>query len=275
MAVEDADERRPAEPKPAATVVLMREGQGAELELYLLQRQPTMGFMGGMHVFPGGKVAAADGSTRMRARIAEIGPDTSWGPELDGAAALARAVAAVRETLEEAGVLLGADADAETCARVRAGLHAGDELGVLLEQAGLRLDLSCLQPLSRWITPDSEPTRFDTSFYLARLPPTQHAAHDGRESVGACWMSPGAALEASAQGQIRLAPPTARTLEGLAAAGSLDAAWARAAAAPLPVVAPVIRTLGGDLVLLYPGDPEHPQPTAVLPGPTRRVLRRR
>jgi 8-oxo-dGTP pyrophosphatase MutT (NUDIX family) len=263
-------------PKAAATVVLARDGAHSEIEIYFVQRHGSMGFMGGMHVFPGGKVAPSDGSPQMRKRIAR-GGDASrhelWGEGVDRDAALDRVVAGVRETFEEAGVLLVDGAQRCDRARMRARLHAGEELSALLEEAELWLRLEHLEPLSRWITPESEPVRFDTSFYVARAPEGQQAEHDAKESIAGLWLTASRALAASSAGEIRLAPPTARTLETLQEAGTVAAAFALARSRPPPIIMPVIRTLGHEVVILYPGDPEHPVRDQALPGPTRRVLR--
>jgi 8-oxo-dGTP pyrophosphatase MutT (NUDIX family) len=266
----------PVTPRPAATVVLVRDAREGGIEIYLVQRHASIGFMGGMHVFPGGKVCLGDESSEMRACIrdaADLGGD-AWGDDIDAAAAFARAVAAVRETFEDAGVLLGASAPRATLVELRRRLLAGEAFATLLAQESLSLQLASLEPLSRWITPDSEPVRFDTSFYLARAPHDQDAEHDRMETIDALWISPTRALEVAARGEIRLAPPTARTLESLRNATSVETAHAIARSRPLPVVLPIIRPIGDELVLLYPGDPDHPMKTPALDGPTRRVLRK-
>lgn len=266
----------PAEPRAAATVLLVRDDGGSGIEIYFVQRHGSMGFMGGMHVFPGGKVAAGDGSERMRARVVDAAQSARhelWGEGIDHRAACERAIAAVRETFEEAGVLLIAQAAATDLPRMRARLLGGDELAPLLEDAQLWLRLAALEPLARWITPESEPVRFDTSFYVARAPQDQRADHDRKESIAGIWLSPERALAATATGEIRLAPPTARTVEAFLGATSVEAALAIASSRPPPVILPIIRKLAHEVVILYPGDPEHPVKTPALEGPTRRVLR--
>jgi 8-oxo-dGTP pyrophosphatase MutT (NUDIX family) len=274
----------PAQPpiavaRPAATVVLARDATaGAGIEVFLVQRHNAIRFMGGMHVFPGGKVSAEDGSPSMRACISDAhlaARDETWGGDVEIGAALTRAVAAIRETLEEAGVLLGTHRAPMQLADVRARLLAGEAFAELLAGCQLTLQLSALQPLSRWITPESEPTRFDTSFYLSRAPLDQIAACDEQESIAGLWIAPSAALEAAHTKAIQLAPPTAATLLALANARSVETALADAARQPPPVILPIIRTIGDEVMVLYPGDPEHPLPVRVLDGPTRRVLRKR
>jgi 8-oxo-dGTP pyrophosphatase MutT (NUDIX family) len=258
--------------------VLLRPSDSERaFEVFLIERQRSMGFMGGMHVFPGGKVSQADASPAMHARIEDLAngaPAELWGQGMDAPAAIARAVAAIRETFEESGVLIGAGLSSVHLGAMRARLLGGEALAPLLEHFGARLRLSSLQPLARWITPVREPVRFDTSFYLARLPEGQVAQHEPAESASGVWLTPAAALHASRSGRIRLAPPTARTLESLSALATIDAAFQAALTRPLPVVTPVVRSQGGELLVLYPGDPEHPDSTPAFEGPTRHVLRR-
>jgi 8-oxo-dGTP pyrophosphatase MutT (NUDIX family) len=269
-------------PRPASTVVLARDGERGGIEVFLVQRNGSMGFMGGMHVFPGGKVCAADDSARMRELIADHDDHAChcvWGDDVTAPHSVARAVAAVRETFEEAGVLLAERRSLTRAgarlAELRARLLAGETFDALLEQAKLRLELGALQPLSRWITPASERQRFDTSFYVARAPHDQNADHDRTESIAGGWFAPEQAAAAAREGQIRLAPPTALTLESLAAVASVDAALALAASRPPPIILPILLTIGAEVVILYPGDPEHPVAEPAFAGPTRRVLRRR
>jgi 8-oxo-dGTP pyrophosphatase MutT (NUDIX family) len=264
--------------RPAATVVLARDAaRGEGIEVFLVQRHAAMRFMGGMHVFPGGKVAGDDGSAAMRARVIDAhlaARDDAWGSGVEVGAALTRAVAAIRETLEEAGVLLGTERALPELEDARRRLHAGHAFADVLAALNVGLRIAHLQPLSRWITPESEPMRFDTSFYLARAPLDQQAACDERESVAALWIAPSAALKAAQHNEIRLAPPTAATLQALSTASSVEAALADAARQTVPVILPIIRRVGDDLMVLYPGDPEHPMPGPSLAGPTRRVLRK-
>jgi 8-oxo-dGTP pyrophosphatase MutT (NUDIX family) len=280
MASQPAQPRPIAVPRPAATVVLLRDRAQGGVEVFLVKRQGSMGFMGGVHVFPGGKVSEADRSARMRARVSDL-PETEasvrWGEGVEVDATWTRAVAAVRETFEEAGALITgalASPPAAELARMRDRLHAGESFAELLEAAGLGLRLCALQPLSRWITPEAEPVRFDTSFYVARLPERQEASHEDRESAGSAWMSPSTALQAAEAGTIRLAPPTARTLEEVGRAASVSEALAHAASRPPPVVLPILRIVGTETHVLYPGDPEHPVRARAFEGPTRTVFRR-
>jgi len=275
VSVSVGDPRERASARAASTVVLLRDG-ATGVEVYLVQRHGSIGFMGGMHVFPGGKVADSDARAALEAHAHDVAciDRHVWGGDVDRDASFARAVAAIRETFEEAGVLLCAQPIGSGAGAARARLLAGAPFAEVLSELRVQLQLDALQPLSRWITPESEPVRFDTCFYVARAPSDQVAEHDRGESIAGLWLSPADALAREQAGAIRLAPPTARTLEGLVGVVSVDAAIGEAARRAPPLVMPVIRTVGDEVVIYYPGDPEHPVAEPALPGPTRRVLRR-
>ena len=194
----------PAVPIPAATVVVLRETARGP-EVLLTHRPATMAFAAGMHVFPGGRVDAADAAPELAARA------------VAGAAEAAH-VAAVRELWEESGILL-ADSAATSgeLEAARAALVAGSAtFGELAEALDLRLRTDLLAPLSRWVTPPGYPRRFDAQFFAALLPADAVApsiASD--EVVGLEWFRPGDALDAMASGRIGLWLPTSSTLQQL------------------------------------------------------------
>lgn len=219
----------PAEPRDAATVMLLRSS-GAGPEVYMLRRQASMAFAPGAYVFPGGSVDARDADEE----VAWTGPDaTQWGRVFDAPPALARALvcAAVRETFEESGVLLaGESADSvvadTTSDEWEADRHAlldrSISLAELLGRRRLVLRADLLRPWARWITPVIEPRRFDTRFFAAALPAGQRTRDVGGEASEVLWVAPEKALKAGERGEIRLMPPTAVTLSELAACGDLD-----------------------------------------------------
>ena len=216
--------------KDAATVALLRDSPAGP-EVYLLRRVRGMAFAGGMHVFPGGAVDPADGGAE---DLRWAGPSPAqWARRLGCDEALARALvcAAVRETFEESGVLLaGATPDAvlsdvstDDWEAERAALEAREQsLSQLLAARGLVLRADLLRPLAHWITPELEPRRFDTRFFLARMPPGQVCRAAGTEAEVRLWVRPGDALA----GGLRMMPPTVAVLEDLAAHDDVDAALA-------------------------------------------------
>jgi 8-oxo-dGTP pyrophosphatase MutT (NUDIX family) len=217
----------PAVPRDAATVMLLRPGAaGAGVEVLMLRRVAAMKFAPGAYVFPGGSVDPAD----YEAPVGWHGPDPAeFGARLGASAEMARALvcAAVRETFEEAGVLLAgapdggpvADPSGPSWEADRAALVAGDvTLAELLSRRGLVLRADLLTPWARWITPEGEPRRFDARFFAAALPAGQVATGHAAESDRIAWLRPADAIESARAGEISLLPPTATTLHDFAVA---------------------------------------------------------
>jgi 8-oxo-dGTP pyrophosphatase MutT (NUDIX family) len=255
--------------RPASTVVVLRDTPGGP-EVFLVRRNFTIAFMAGAHVFPGGRVDAADADC-----------DSGWC-DLPGAGApapeappLAFRVAALRELFEEAGVLLARNRDGRLVAieedDVRARfdgyrdeIHAGQAtLRAVVEKEGLRLALDAIVPFARWLTPPIEVRRFDTWFFLARVPPQQRPVHDAHESVESEWLSPASALDRARSGAMHLPPPTWATLRELEGFGSSDAAFAWAGTRSITGREPLLLEEHGAREILLPGDPRHPQHEAV------------
>ncbi len=230
----------PAEPRDAATVILLRPGMPG-IEAFLLRRAGVLEFAPGACVFPGGSVDGRDADD-----IAWAGP----GPEEFGGwlavppdRARTLVCAAVRETFEEAGVLLAGPAgapvadpvrDSAALAADRHALLAGTmSFGEMLGRRDLVLRADLLTPWARWITPEASPRRFDTWFFAAALPPGQTATaspeghQDPGESESGTWLRPASALDAARAGEITLLPPTAVTLGELAGHADIDAILSR------------------------------------------------
>jgi 8-oxo-dGTP pyrophosphatase MutT (NUDIX family) len=247
----------PAVPRDAATVMLLRPGAaGAGVEVLMLRRVAAMKFAPGAYVFPGGSVDPAD----YEAPVGWHGPDPAeFGARLGASAEMARALvcAAVRETFEEAGVLLAgapdggpvADPSGPSWEADRAALVAGDvTLAELMSRRGLVLRADLLVPWARWITPEGEPRRFDARFFAAALPAGQVATGHAAESDRIEWLRPADAIESARAGQISLLPPTATTLHDFAVAAAADAVGAgQDAVAEIlgrkPVIEPVVPRL--------------------------------
>ncbi|MDQ1626276.1 MAG: hypothetical protein QOI54_20 [Actinomycetota bacterium] len=230
--------------RDAATVVLLRDAP-AGMQVYLLRRRPTMLFAAGMHVFPGGSVDPRDSETGTGAPSpAWAGPDAAaWGRALGCDPPLARALvcAAVRETFEESGVLLAGARDAvvpdttgEEWERDRRSLlDRSTSLARLLEQRSLVLRSDLLRPWAHWITPEFEPRRFDTRFFVAGLPSGQHARDVSGEADQAVWL-PVAEAVARHETRYPMLPPTIVTLRQLSAYDTVaDVLAARTAVTPI------------------------------------------
>ena len=238
----------PAEPRTAATVVLMRGGAGAP-EVYLLQRESSMAFAAGMCVFPGGGVDPRD----FDHAVAWAGPSPAeWAKRLGVEEDQARALvcAAVRETFEEAGVLLagppgggptdvvpdvsGDDWEEQRQALLRRELS----LAELLAGRGLALRSDLVRPFAHWITPEIEPRRYDTKFFAAALPVGQEARHVSGEADEATWLPPAAALSELRTGTRPMLPPTIHTLGQLEPYPDVAAVLAGAPPEPLHAITP-------------------------------------
>jgi 8-oxo-dGTP pyrophosphatase MutT (NUDIX family) len=264
--------RAPVEPRDAATVILLRDEVDG-FSVFMVKRHAKSGFMAGAYVFPGGVLDAEDEApsvlARTRGRTAEEAARALGEPS--SARALALYVAALRETFEEAGVLLGHGSTTDL-GDWRRRLVAGEvSFESVLETLGWELAVDALIPLARWVTPEVEPRRYDARFFLARAPHAQDAAHDRVEVTAGEWLRPRDALDRGARGEIQLPPPTLRTLENLAGFASVDEAIEDAARRLPPVVRPVFRSFGSSWALVLPGDPEHPETERVIEGPTRFV----
>ena len=222
----------PAVPRDAATVMLLRPAAaGSGVEVLMLRRVAAMKFAPGAYVFPGGSVDPAD----YDAPVGWHGPDPAeFGARLGASAEMSRALvcAAVRETFEEAGVLLAgapdggpvADPSGPAWEADRAALVAGDvTLAELLSRRGLVLRADLLVPWARWITPEGEPRRFDARFFAAALPAGQVATGHAAESDRIAWLRPADAIDSARAGQITMLPPTAATLHDFAVADAAGA----------------------------------------------------
>ncbi|HEX4355391.1 MAG TPA: hypothetical protein VHZ95_20835 [Polyangiales bacterium] len=253
--------------RPASTVLIARDGSSG-VEFLLTQRNTRMRFMAGAFVFPGGAVSASDGSDELARHIASAPP--SWPNMDDARIERAHAMAAVRETFEEVGVLIGAPPlSIAQLEAMRARLMNGEDFGALLGLEKIALALDALLPLIRWITPRSEPIRFDTRFYVARAPRDQEARHDGTECIALTWRTASASIGDADAGTILMSAPTRQTLQALQGIESVDDLLEHARHSKAPTVEPIMKLIDGVRTVLYPGDPDHPVAGRALAGPTR------
>ncbi len=245
----------PVTPKEAATVILLRDGADG-LEVFLQHRVKGMPFAGGMTVFPGGGVDPRDAD----ASVAWAGPEPSWWASRFGCDdALARALtcAAVRELFEESGVLLAGSAsevltDVSPYRQARVDLESREvSLAGFLANAGLTLRADLLRPWAHWITPEQEPRRYDTRFYVAKLPSGQDADGATSEASSSGWQRPSDAIADAREGRRMLMPPTWLTLSELAEFETADDALA--SERKIVRIAPLLRREGEQIhVVLEP-----------------------
>ncbi len=220
---------------PAATLILLREAGAGPPELLMVERAKAMAFAAGALVFPGGRIDPGDHA------LARAMGDDDLAPRL----------AAIRETIEEAGIAIGVAGDV---AAMRATLAAGDPLAAIGP-----VDPSSLVPYTRW-RPDHVPVRvFDTWFYLARLPDDAPAAQvDATENVRLSWTTAQGALDAADRGDATLLFPTRRVLERLARYADIDAAFADARRWPVRTVTPWVETRDDGDWICIPDDLGYP-----------------
>lgn len=224
----------------ASTVILVDDRP--DLQTLLLRRSTRSDFVGGMMVFPGGGLDAEDGEPGALGLCDDLAPETAdrrLGVESGG---LAYWVASIRESFEEAGVLLvrgrngAAPPDLSDPASERrfdahrSAVDGGERpFCEVIEAEDLALDVGNIFYVGRWITPVGPPRRYDTRFFVAALPEGQTPLHDNREAVHSEWARPAEALERFASGDYLMLPPTVAALEALAGFGSRDELLAVAA----------------------------------------------
>lgn len=244
---------KPVQPiRPAATIILARDSAPQGLELFMLRRTQGSAFAGGMYVFPGGRV---EGDDHLHAYDPyRTGPSEAQQPQLDAIGHEWRGfwIAAIRETFEEAGVLLAYNdlgqlvtLEGERRERFEAYRHAIHDgtldLETLCQQEGLTLACDRVHFYNRWVTPLGRPRRFDTRFFIAEAPPQQVGLHDDKELDDSCWITPEQALERHRAGDFDLMAVTVKQLEGLCRFDSIDALhrWALSPR-PMPTIRPVL-----------------------------------
>ena len=228
------------DPIPAATLIVVRERDGEPPELLMVERAAGMAFAAGAWVFPGGRIDEAD------QRLAR-----DLGESRDGAAR----IAAIRETLEETAIPAGLASPPrpEHCLEIQSALAAGPDLGDVVEQAGLQLDLDGLTPFARWVPRFHAKRRFDTLFFVARAPKGDWSPSviEG-ECTGACWATAAEMLERDVAGQVQLIFPTRRTLERLAQHSTFDEILADARSHPIEPISPWVEEKDGDRFITIP-----------------------
>ena len=234
-----ADPAAPVEPRPAASVLLVRAaaaGASEPLDVYMIRRNRGMKFLGGYYAFPGGKVDPGDGAPESfdRCRGLTAASAEALFPPTAGAPPLAFWITAVRELLEESGVLLACDRDgravdslapgaAEGIERCRKALMAGEgAFSTLLAREGWYADVRPLTYLSHFVTPRTSPIRFAARFFLGALPPGQEPRLFTEETSEGFWIHPGEGYRRFVAGEMAMAEPAEYGLGYLAQFTSLD-----------------------------------------------------
>jgi len=255
--------------RDAATVMLVRDDAEGALEVFMLRRNLQSDFVGGAYVFPGGGVDDHD-------RVADLGAVCEGRSDADASAqlgvsagGLAFWVAAIRESFEEAGVLLAYDGDelvrfddpviAERFVEHRGAVDRGERRLIDVCRAeGLRLAVDTMSYFSHWITPEGPSRRYDTRFFVARAPVGQVPLHDDREVIANLWIRPSDALARYEAGDFEMIFPTVRSLIAIERFATSDELLAAAEAiGQVPAILPRIveDEGGGGVRIVLPGDP--------------------
>jgi 8-oxo-dGTP pyrophosphatase MutT (NUDIX family) len=202
----------------------------------MIRRHASMKFLGGYYAFPGGRVDAADGAADALACCHGLGVEQAEAlfAGHEDLPALAFWVTAVRELLEESGVLLACDASgrpidgrrSDLVAGLRKELMAGTPLPRLLAREGWKYDLGGLRYLSHFVTPTSSPIRFTARFFLCQAPADQTPALFTEETSEAFWIHPGEGYRRFIAGEMKMAEPAEYGLGYLAQFASLEELWA-------------------------------------------------
>ena len=218
-------QRDPAPTRPAATVLLLRDGE-AGLEVLMTRRSLTASFAPGAYVFPGGGVDPLDAASHA---LATRRPGQS-------ALHLTQAIAAIRESFEELGVLLAQHADGRPADQQDiAALDRSQPFAAQCKARNLLLAADSVYVLAHWVTDRDLPRRFDVPFLVARMPTGQTPVADGQEQFEPVWIRPADALARHTAGQFFIIFPTIRTLERLQGYDTVDAVLQACAATEEPL----------------------------------------
>lgn len=277
MAIEINSNEVHSAPLASATVMLLRDGLGGP-EVLMMRRHGDSSVLGGVHVFPGGKLDPPDrlvDAALLDQPLHQLQQALNQSG-LDAQTAAALHITALRETLEECGLLLCQGVAPEVLRQARDRIRAGHGFVATLGQLGLAIETRQLAPWSRWITPrvpSVSNKRFDTRFFVAQAPLGQDACHDDHEATETVWLHPGAALRQYWERQIELAPPQIMTLSQLSYFDSVTDLMAAARSRSPALIEPEPFDQDGQRVICYPGDPRHGVVEPAWPGPTRLIYR--
>jgi len=232
----------PVEPRPAASVIIVRAaspGAPEPIEVYMIRRQRSMKFLGGFYAFPGGKVDPGDAAPGILAGCngLDAADAAACFPAFGAFPPLAFWVTAVRELLEESGVLLACDGGGRVVDPREPGLGAradavrqalvtdAADFGTLLTTEGWRCDLRPLRYLSHFVTPATSPIRFSARFFLCRLPAGQEPRLYTEETSEGFWIHPGDGYRRFLAKEMAMAEPAEYGLAYIAQFRSVDELW--------------------------------------------------
>ena len=258
----------------AATVMPLRPADPG-FEVFMVRRHEESGFMGDRYVYPGGKLDESDCTDKVVDHVTGMTPEEArerLDEEIAPLRALGLYLAGVRETFEEAGLLLARrrgeeafvdlvsdEATAERFAEAREALHSGElAISEFVDREDLTVPLDRIGYFAHWITPYVEERRYDTRFFVVSAPEHQEPLHDEHETTDSVWIRPSEIVEKNRREELKLAPPTLRTLQKLAEFDSVDAVLEFARTYRPPTLLPHMEAVDAEILLLLPGDPDYP-----------------
>lgn len=252
-------------PRAASTIMLVRDAPSG-IEVLLLRRNAASGWVAGAHLFPGGAVDTEDGSPATIVRSPRRSDEEASRILGLPAGGLAFFVAAIRESFEEAGILLASDGGGapvgaskavsrDRLVEYRHRLNAGDlSFSQFLEEVELFLDTDHLFYFSHWVTPEGEPRRYDTRFFVAAAPVDQEAAHDDVEVVDSIWIAPAEAMRRGEEGEIDILLPTMSNIEAISRFNRTSDLLEASAVVEVPTIRPQLAITSYGVRILLPGD---------------------
>ena len=268
---------KPPKPVDAATVILTRDRGEEQYEIYLMRRCKKQSFMAVAHVFPGGRLDDEDCDSVLLECACELSlccEKLSYHePELAHERVRGLLFAALRETFEEAGIMLAYNASGDLInfsendtalkdrfTEYRFELHGKKiTLKDLAKKEGITYALDLLVPYSHWITPEAEGAakRFDTRFFIAMAPMGQVPVHDNMEMIESLWIAPHRALEEYKSGKILLMPPTLKTIEELNEFKTVDELFKASRSRRINTILPETFAVENGYGIRLPNDPEY------------------
>ncbi len=249
--IEDPPET-PAIPRPAATIVLLRDAEHG-MEVLLMRRSRKAGFVPGAYVFPGGRVDGTDAGPKTIEQLDGLTPESAASRlELENGEppAIAYYLAALREAFEETGILVGLRSDGSTPPTAAEDSSVDSVRDDLMENRisfaeaiallQCRIAGDAIEYLAHWITPTPEPRRYDTRFFAAKVRSGAEAIIDPREMTDALWLTPAEALRRCDEGDLPMIFPTIKTLEQLVPHETVDEALEAVGRRPVQTLMPTL-----------------------------------
>jgi len=263
---DDFEPAEPVVPRDSSTVIVLRD-ESRPLEVFMLERHIKSDFAGGAYVFPGGTVDESDRDPALAGLVdgwEELAARTGEDPEL----MRALAVCAIRETFEEAGILLARHEDGTPvqlddpawAERRRAVATRDISAAALAKETGVRYAADLLRFWQRWVTPVFAPRRYDTRFFVAVMPTGQTPLHDDVETTASTWVQPADAIARGRSGELVIIFPTRKTLESLEGMETTASVFDAALARPTMPILPRFVVEDGVGHVYLPGDPNPHEP---------------